>query len=442
MSRETLNPASIDIGQKRHRKEKIFGGICSKAILISITNRSTGSPILRGLLVRPLNTSFREGANEHMGDSRHIELLKQGTKVWNKMRRSAHSKERPDLSGADLRGIKLEEVKLEGVNLEGADLEGAELIGANLNFANLVAANLTGATLVSAYLIRTNLREADLTRAILMTADLSAANLHRAILRGADLSFLSLTDADLSETDLTEADLCGTNLSRSDLSEADLSSAKAGQTIFGDLDLSEVKGLHTIKHYAPSTLGIDTILRSRGNLPDVFFRGVGVPDDLLIQMRTLTQNPLGYFTCFISFSNKERRFAEKLNADLRRQGVRCWFAPEDMRIGDKIRDTIDKTIRGYDKLLLILSRHSIDSDWVEKEVETAFEEERRRRTTVLFPVRVDQNVMSCNRAWAADIRRTRHIGDFTGWEDVGLYQDALSRLLRDLKGSTKSSQVA
>ena len=53
-----------------------------------------------------------------MGDSRHIELLKQGAKVWNKMRRSAHSKEKPDLSGADLRGIKLEEINT-GVNEDG-----------------------------------------------------------------------------------------------------------------------------------------------------------------------------------------------------------------------------------------------------------------------------------------------------------------------------------
>jgi len=249
-------------------------------------------------------------------------------------------------------------------------------------------------------------------------------------------------DADLSEANLIEADLCGTDLSRSVLYEADLTGVKAGQTILGDLDLSSVKGLDTIKHYAPSTLGIDTILRSKGYISDVFLRGVGVPDTLVNQIRRLTQNPLGYFTCFISFSSKDNRFAEKLNADLRKQGVRCWFAPEDMKIGDKIRDTIEKTIRSYDKLLLIVSKHSINSAWVEKEVETALEEERRRQTTVLFPVRLDQDVMNCNKAWAADIRRTRHIGDFTGWKQDGLYDNALRRLLRDLKGHTGNIKMA
>jgi hypothetical protein len=34
---------------------------------------------------------------------------------------------------------------------------------------------------------------------------------------------------------------------------------------------------------------------------------------------------------------------------------------------------------------------------------------------------------------SADIRRTRHIGDFTHWKDHDSYQTAFQRLLRDLK---------
>jgi hypothetical protein len=48
---------------------------------------------------------------------------------------------------------------------------------------------------------------------------------------------------------------------------------------------------------------------------------------------------------------------------------------------------------------------------VEKEVETAFEKERKQGRTVLFPIRLDNAVMEAEEAWAADIRRTRHIGD-------------------------------
>jgi hypothetical protein len=90
-------------------------------------------------------------------------------------------------------------------------------------------------------------------------------------------------------------------------------------------------------------------------------------------------------------------------------------------------------------LLLVLSENSIDSSWVEKEVETAFEEETRRKKDdrkshlVLFPIRLDQTVMDTNKAWAADIRRTRHIGDFRRWKDHDSYKKAVDRLMRDLK---------
>ena len=91
--------------------------------------------------------------------------------------------------------------------------------------------------------------------------------------------------------------------------------------------------------------------------------------------------------------------------------MRCWFAPEDMRIGAKIRDTIDEAIRLRDKVLLV-SEASIASDWVEDEVDKAFEEERQRGGVVLFPVRLYDTVMETKEAWAAKLRRSCNIGDF------------------------------
>jgi hypothetical protein len=55
-------------------------------------------------------------------------------------------------------------------------------------------------------------------------------------------------------------------------------------------------------------------------------------------------------------------------------------------------------IRLRDKLLLILSEHSIKSDWVEDEVTRAFEEERKRDQIVLFPIRLDDAVKDTNEA--------------------------------------------
>jgi len=103
-----------------------------------------------------------------------------------------------------------------------------------------------------------------------------------------------------------------------------------------------------------------------------------------------------------------------------------------MKIGGKLLDEIDSAIRLRDKVLLILSAHSIKSDWVEDEVTKAFEEERKRGQIVLFPVRLDDAVMDTSEAWAAKLR-ARHIGDFRRWKDHDSYKASFERVLRDLK---------
>ena len=143
-------------------------------------------------------------------------------------------------------------------------------------------------------------------------------------------------------------------------------------------------------------------------------------------------NDSPYYSCFISYSSKDTEFAEKLRADLEAAGVECWFAPEDMRIGQRVREALDTAILARRKLLLILSEHSTASDWVEQEAETAFEKERGSGETVLFPLRLDYTVFDLKVGWAAHIQRTRNIGDFRNWQDPERYQKSLQRVLRDL----------
>jgi len=106
---------------------------------------------------------------------------------------------------------------------------------------------------------------------------------------------------------------------------------------------------------------------SSGKISEIFLRGAGVPDVLIEYLLSLTNQPIRYYSCFISYSSKDETFAQRLHADLQEKGVRCWFAPEDMKIGDKVRSTIDQSIRVHDKLLVILSENSMPSNWVEDE---------------------------------------------------------------------------
>lgn len=146
-----------------------------------------------------------------------------------------------------------------------------------------------------------------------------------------------------------------------------------------------------------------------------------------------TPSPSPYYSCVLSYTTENEDFAQKLYTDLQQQGVPCWFAPQDLKAGDKLRDVIYEAIDKKDKLLLVLSEHAINSKWVEEEVDAALDREHHSPGTfLLFPIRLDDHVMHTRKAWAVTVRQ-RYIGDFQQWNDEGIYQQALARLLRDLK---------
>jgi hypothetical protein len=205
--------------------------------------------------------------------------------------------------------------------------------------------------------------------------------------------------------------------------------------VFAYVDLSKAQGLNGCIHRGPTIIDFET-LQNSGPLPTAFLRGVGLPDRLIEYLPSLLQEAIQHHSCFISYSSKDQGFAERLHADLQNKGVRCWFAPHDMRIGAKIIDAIDEAIRLRDKVLLILSEGAISSDWVEGEVTRALDEERTRKQVVLFPVRLDDAVMQTSEGWARLLRGQRNIGDFTGWKQHDSYQKSFDRLMRDLRVET------
>ncbi len=296
-------------------------------------------------------------------------------------------------------------------------------------------ADLRGASLSGANLCNTELRGADLCDTNLTRANLNGADLSGSQLSGASLLWTTLIDTVLGGANLIGASLAAANLIRTDLKNADLSKAHCNLTVFTNVDLSEVKHLDSIQHSGPSTIGLSTLFRSKGQIPEAFLRGCGVPEDVIIRLPGLIDlvGPIRFYSCFISYNSKDQAFAEKLYADLQANGVRCWYAPEDLEIGAPIQVGIDNSIGVHDKLLLVLSKNSVRSQWVAKEVRTAIKNERKLQRTVLFPIRLDDAVMKIESGWPADIRQLRNIGEFLRWKDHDSYKKAFARLLKNLK---------
>ena len=313
------------------------------------------------------------------------------------------------------------------------------------------------------YLSEAILRRANLSKGHLIDAKITRADLSGADLSGADLSGANIGGADMVGADLRGADLSATNLLATNLSDADLRGARLRVTLFNtavvrgvnfeqsilefsafsDTDLSEAKGLQLVVHRAPSTIGIDTLYASHGKIPDEFLRGAGVPEDVITHLLPLIRKgpPIQFYSCFISYSGKDAEFARRLHQRMRAAGLRVWFAPEDLKGGDKLLDQLERAIQLHDRLLLVLSDHSILSEWVMMEIRRAREAERKEGRRKLFPIRLtDYRTLeewkcpdSKSGQDLAEEVRQYFIPDFSNWKNHDAFEQAFDRLVRDLK---------
>ena len=163
-------------------------------------------------------------------------------------------------------------------------------------------------------------------------------------------------------------------------------------------------------------------------------------------MPYLFNQAIQFYSCFISYSTQDQPFAERLFADLQSNGVRCWFAPHNIQGGKKLHEQIDEAIRVYDRLLLIISEASMNSEWVKTEITKARQKELDRGKRVLFPISLVP--FETIRGWenfdadsgkdlAREIREY-FIPDFSGDN----YQRAFDRLLKDLKAEEQQPMIA
>jgi len=340
-----------------------------------------------------------------------------------------------DLMGGDLRWTELS-----CVDLSGADMGRADLGGANLRQSNLSDTSLSGCDLSGADLGGADLSRADLSGVELRAADLSEADLNHAILIDADLQKANLSGAQLDSTFLR-----GANLSGADLSDARFVHAVTAATVWANVDLSTVAGLESIIHLGASTIGIDTLVKSKGRVPELFLRSCGVSKEIIESiLPRARQGAIDFYSSFISYSHQDEDFAMRLHSRLQQEGLQVWYAPKDVRGGQKIHEQISDAIRMHDKLLLVLSEHSIASNWVEHEIRQTLKAEKEECGRKLFPIRlVDMGKIKTWKCFSADEGRDLaeevreyYIADFSDWKDDDAFEAMFGRLLRDLRPPT------
>ena len=152
-----------------------------------------------------------------------------------------------------------------------------------------------------------------------------------------------------------------------------------------------------------------------------------------------------YYSCFISYSQNDLKFAKRLHADLQTVGVRCWFAPEDMKGGEKIYSQISEALKVNDKLLLVLSDSSMESKWVIHEIKSALRREQEENHQMLFPIGLTsfdkiQNWYLFDPETATDLGseiRSYFIPDFSDWQNNEKYELAFKKLIESMKANDR-----
>jgi uncharacterized protein YjbI with pentapeptide repeats len=352
-----------------------------------------------------------------MANEEQLAILRQGVDVWNRWRKE-HRNVLVDLTEVDFSHIDLQDA----------------------NFRD-------------AHLFKSDFTESNLARADFSSADLTYAKLCKANLSKTKFVETNLTLANLIGSSLVGASLTGANLRVAYLSETNFKEAQIGWTILGTVDLSEAIGLEDVIHLEPSVLGIDTLQLSKGKIPEAFLRGCGLSDweieqaklynpDLTNEEITNIQyrlhdlrasQALQISPLFISYSQKDSSFVDKVETQFNKKGIRFWRDIHDMKAG-RMEKQIDRAIRQNPTVLLVLSEHSLSSDWVEHEVRAARGLEKDMGRDVLCPVALDDSWKSSH--WPARIMEQimeYNILDFSEWEDDVKFDSMFCKLIDGLE---------
>ena len=367
-----------------------------------------------------------------------------------------------DISGADVRDSDLMGAVLQRANLSGCFLNPCHLYHANLREANLTRARMNGANLRGADLRGADLSGADLDRAVLSEANLSGAklvnaNLSRASLAGANLTDADLTGASFAGASLVRANMTNAKCTNSDffqtqfwgvnLSGTDLTGSLFGYSIFQDCDLSGAKGLDLVRHDAPTTIGLDTLFRSHGQIPESFLMGAGLPSAAAGFLGAAKDDATSLREVFIACIDEDQEFAKTLRDDLRAQSVRCWVFSEEVR-GNALVDRhsasdqeeIERWLRDYDKMVVLGSAASLEAEAILNDLTHAKQMQLSTETWSLFLGAVDDTLTDPKVRTARNLSTEHVVFNLAGQkDDRETYQKEVERLAEALKQDQPAS---
>ncbi|NEN24198.1 toll/interleukin-1 receptor domain-containing protein [Cryomorpha ignava] len=373
-------------------------------------------------------------------------LFKKGSSIWNSWRKE-NPNVKPVLRKGEFKdkiliGFDFSEIHLSHANFNGSVLK--EVIFDNCIFERC---RFESAIIDGCAFIESHCHNSNFSNTLVINTAFHGASLHDSIFDDARTDIANFSGADLRRvsfinSDLKNADFGGATLIDAIFKNSNLDGAQFGWTKFGNNDLAGIINLDKIIHEGPSYLDINTIMKSLKILNSDFLQGVGASEIIIERLRSLTDIEVNKIntSCFISYSHKDTIFANALYEELKAADINVWYAPMDMQGGKKSIDQIQNAVKKYDRLLIILSDDSLNSEWVKSELREALAIEKEIGVQKLFPIRiVDFEKLKEWKCFDSDLGkdlgvelREYHIPDFTNWQNKNVLEKAIEKLISDL----------
>lgn len=371
-----------------------------------------------------------------MANSEHLKILKKGVEAWNKWR-DENQDEKPDLSGVDLT-----KCEFTGANFSNTNFNKARLHLWSVYDCDFSESNLTDIAAQASYWRNARFRGAhisgDLVLSRMYVADFSGASVQGCGLIDAELRFLRLNRTNFAPY-LSSTVINSWTIIASDLSGMPLHPTSA-------------------QHEYPSNVDIETLQRTASGLRehserisafDKFFQESGLPDEIIKVFDSWarpsstitdgTPEEANFYSCFISYSHSDRTFAKRVHDGLTDHGIHCWLDAHEILPGDDIYDMVDQGINQWDKILLCCSQNSLNSPWVDRELDKALQKEeklwreRGRKVLAIIPLDLDGFLFEWN-SGKSSMLKSRLAADFKDWQnDSAKFEGQLNKIVRSLR---------
>ena len=98
--------------------------------------------------------------------------------------------------------------------------------------------------------------------------------------------------------------------------------------------------------------------------------------------RSLYEKPLA----FVSYDSRDREVAQKIAAGLQRMMCPVWYDQYSLKVGDNLRDSIERGLKECRKCVLVLSANFLSNKgWTKREFDSVFTREILEEKHLVLP---------------------------------------------------------